>query len=250
MRSLQIATLAITGTLLPLIAPSIVSAQPVSFSAKDGVKIFGDLHPAIGKSRGTIVLFHMAGSNRAEYEPLAPILNADGFTTLAIDQRSGASLWGSANQTADTAKRSYDFADAIPDLEAAVAYAGKQHSGPVVIWGSSYSAALVFVVAAMHPEVKALLAFSPGEYIQGYSIESEARKLSIPAFVTSASDRTEITAAKALADVVPNHLATQYIPEHGVHGSSSLRVDENPSGSDENWKHVKEFLDQALPRRY
>jgi predicted alpha/beta hydrolase len=248
MPSLQKAALAITGILLLLLAPSIVSAQPVSFPAKDGVKIFGEISPAKGKSRGTIVLFHMAGSNRAEYAPLAPILNADGFTTLAIDQRSGGSLWGSENQTASTAKRSYDFANAIPDLEAAIAYAGKQHSGPVVIWGSSYSAALVFVVAAVHPEVKALLAFSPGEYIEGYSIEREARKLSIPAFVTSTPDRAEIAAAKALADAVPNHLATQYIPKHGVHGSSTLRVDENPSGSNENWRHVKDFLDKALPR--
>ncbi len=233
---------------LLLLASKIASAQPVSFPAKDGVKIFGDFNAANGKSRGTIVLFHMAGSNRAEYAPLAPILNADGFTTLAIDQRSGASLWGSANQTASTAKRSYNFADAIPDLEAAIAYAGEQHSGQIAVWGSSYSAALVFVVAAKHPEVKALLAFSPGEYIEGYSIESEARKLSIPVFVTSASDRSEIAAAKVLTDAVPNHLATQYIPKHGIHGSSTLRADEDPSGSDENWKHVKDFLDKALPK--
>jgi predicted alpha/beta hydrolase len=84
--------LAITGALLLLLASKIASAQPVSFPAKDGVKIFGDFNAANGKSRGTIVLFHMAGSNRAEYAPLARILNADGFTTLAIDQRSGASL--------------------------------------------------------------------------------------------------------------------------------------------------------------
>jgi hypothetical protein len=64
---------------LLLLASKIASAQPVSFPAKDGVKIFGDFNAANGKSRGTIVLFHMAGSNRAEYAPLAPILNADGF---------------------------------------------------------------------------------------------------------------------------------------------------------------------------
>jgi hypothetical protein len=52
----------------------------------------------------------------------------------------------------------------------------------------------------------------------------------------------------ALADTVPNHLATQYIPNHGAHGSSSLRADQNPAGSDENWKHVKDFLDKTFPK--
>lgn len=243
------AAFALTSTLATLFVPTISSARPISFQARDGIRVFGDLNPATGESRGTIVLFHMAGSNRAEYRTIAPILNADGFATLAIDQRSGAALWGSANETADKAKRSYKFVDAIPDLEAAVRYASQQHSGPVVIWGSSYSAALVYVIAARHPEVRALLAFSPGEYIEGYSIKSEAQKLSIPAFVTSASDSSEIAEAKALADAVPDHRATQYIPEHGLHGSSTLRQDENPSGSAQNWVPVKAFLEKVLPRK-
>jgi dienelactone hydrolase len=248
MHSLRKAVVALTSLFLLSITANAASARPVAFPAADGVKVFGDFNSAKGHSRGTIVLFHMAGSNRGEYASIAPILNEDGFATLAIDQRAGGSLWGETNQTADKAKRSFDFAEAIPDLEAAITYAGKQTSGPVAIWGSSYSAALVFIVAARDPEVKALLAFSPGEYIEGYSIESEAHKLSIPVFVTSASDHSEIASAKALADAVPGHRATQYVPDHGVHGSSTLRKDQNPAGSNENWKHVQGFLDQTLPK--
>lgn len=142
-------------------------AEPVSIDAKDGVKIYGDFRRAEGQPRATILLFHMAGSNKSEYAPLAPILNKAGFNTLAIDQRSGGDLWGDVNKTAAKARGGADFADAIPDLEAAIAYGSMQHSGPVAIWGSSYSSALVFIAAARHPEVKALLAFSPAEYIQG-----------------------------------------------------------------------------------
>lgn len=223
-------------------------AQPVSFDAKDGVKVYGDFRQAEGSSRGTILLFHMAGSNKSEYAPLAPILNKAGFTTLAIDQRSGGDLWGDVNKTAAHAKGGSDFADAIPDLEAAVTYGSLQHEGPIAVWGSSYSSALVFVVAARHPEVKALLAFSPAEYIRGYSIEKEAAKLSIPAFITSAPDGGEISSGQALAKAVPDHRAVQYIPKNGVHGSSTLRTDEDPKGASENWKHVMAFLDGAFPR--
>jgi len=123
-----------------------------------------------------------------------------------------------------------------------------QHAGPNAVWGSSYSSALVFVVAARHPEVKALLAFSPAKYIQGYSIEKAAAKLSIPVFITSAPDGGEISSGEALAKAVPDHRAVQYIPEDGVHGSSTLQTDEDPRGASENWKHVMAFLDSAFPR--
>jgi alpha-beta hydrolase superfamily lysophospholipase len=233
------------------VSPAIISpasAAPVSFDTKDGVKIFGDFRKSEGQSRGTILLFHMAGSNKSEYAPLAPVLNKAGFSTLAIDQRSGGDLWGDVNKTAASAKGSSDFADAIPDLEAAIAFSRAQHSGPIAVWGSSYSSALVFLIAARHPEVQALLAFSPAEYIQGYSIEKEAAKLFIPVFITSAPDGGEIASARTLAEAVPGHRAIQYIPKNGVHGSATLRTDEDPQGAPENWKHVLAFLDGAFPR--
>lgn len=224
-------------------------AEPVSFTASDGIRVYGNFQKADGTPRGTILLFHMAGSNRGEYAPLAPVLNKAGFATLAIDQRSGDTLWGQANQTVAGTSKDYDFADVLPDLEAAIAYGKMQKSGPIAIWGSSYSSALVFVVAARHPEVKALLAFSPAEYIRGLSIAEAASRLKIPVFITSAPNSDEIASAKLLAAAVPNGLAEQYIPKHGVHGSSTLRSDRNPSGAKENWAAVMAFLNKALPAK-
>jgi hypothetical protein len=53
---------------------------------------------------------------------------------------------------------------------------------------ASRPARLVFLLAAKHPQdVKALLAFSPGEYLASpSSVRSAAAQLSIPIFVTSA----------------------------------------------------------------
>lgn len=236
-------------TMLSPVLAGPARAEPVSFEAKDGVKIYGDFRQAEGKPRGTILLFHMAGSNRNEYAPLAPVLNKAGFATLAIDQRSGGDLWGQVNETAAEAKGGADYADTLPDLDAAIMYGNARHSGPLVVWGSSYSSALVFIVAARHPEVKALLAFSPAEYVQGYSIKKAAASLSIPVFITSAPDSSEVSSGEALARAVPGHRAVQYIPAIGVHGSSTLRTDEDPRGAAENWKHVMAFLDSALPLR-
>lgn len=240
------ATVAIAAA--TIFAPA-AKSDPVSFRTKDGVTVYGDFRPAAGKPRATILLFHMAGSNGGEYDPIAPVLNKAGFATLAIDQRSGGTLWGRANRTASAAKRGGSYAAALPDLEAAVAFGQEKKAGPLAIWGSSYSSALVFVVAAHHPEVKALLAFSPAEYIGGYSIGGEAAKLTIPVYITSAPSEVESASARDLAVAVPGHRAVQYVPKRGVHGSATLRADENPGGATENWRPVTSFLDEVFPRR-
>lgn len=238
--------LATSATSILLMAMPAMS-QPVSFKSKDNVKIFANFEPAKGKTRGIVLLFHMAGSNKGEYAPLAPTLNRAGFATLAIDQRAGGDRWGEANQTAARAGGNPTFADAIPDLEAALTYAVKRRLGPIVLWGSSYSSALVFIVAARHPEVKALLAFSPAEYIEGYSISKEAAALSIPVYITSARDQSEVDSARLIANAISDKKAKLFVPDNGAHGSATLRVDVNPGGASENWREVMTFLDDALP---
>jgi len=119
------------------------------------------------------------------------------------------------------------------------------HTGPILVWGSSYSAALVFLLAAGHQdEITAILAFSPGEYLRGSStVRKAAARVSIPIFVTSAKDPKEIAVAKSILDVSPSLEKNQFVPQiAGVHGSSTLREDQNPDGAEENWTAVKQFL--------
>ena len=56
-----------------------------------------------------------------------------------------------------------EYCDVYPDLEAALAFALEEAGvSQVIIWGSSYSASLVYRLAAEHPnEVSALVAASP-----------------------------------------------------------------------------------------
>ncbi len=78
----------IIGLALPVYAQ-----KQVTITASDGVKVYADFYPAGGNSQPYILLFHQAGSNRAEYAPIAPRLVKLGFNCLAIDQRSGGDLW-------------------------------------------------------------------------------------------------------------------------------------------------------------
>ena len=155
--------------------------------------------------------------------------------------RSGGDLFG-PNLTAASLPRQASFLDARKDLEAALAWA-RSRGRPVILWGSSYSAALVFLVAAGHPEVKAIIAFSPGEYLgEPHLVQNAAARLHMPVYVTSASEPQEVAAARAIVSAVPAAARRQFVPDIGVHGSSTLIAARDPRGAAANWRAVLDFL--------
>ncbi|HKW87206.1 MAG TPA: alpha/beta fold hydrolase [Candidatus Acidoferrales bacterium] len=247
MRSLIVLLLA--ALFVSAFAESARAQQPVSFVSADGLKIHAVYYPAPGASAPIVLLLHQAGSNHWEYALVAPRLVHAGFSCLALDQRAGGDMWGHKNETAAQLARSADYLDALGDLEAALAWARKQDpSRKVIFWGSSYSASLVFLLAAKHPgEIAGLLSFSPGEYFEDkHLVRDAAAKVNIPVFVDSAKSDDEEEKARAIFDFVPDTKdKVQFLPQiAGVHGSSTLRDDRNPLGAAENWKAVLDFLQQ------
>ena len=220
-------------------------AEPVTLTAADGVKVYGEFRPAAAKGAPLILAFHQAGSSRAEYLPLVPRLNSAGFGVLTIDQRSGGGEFGGKNRTVAALGRSAPYDAALADLEAALAWGRAQANGaPVIVLGSSYSAALVFLLAAKRPaEVQGLLAFSPGEYLgEPNAVVQAARTLRLPVFIDQASDAEELAASRAIFDALPGSNKTLFMPTKGVHGAATLRRDRNAAGAEENWGAVLAFL--------
>jgi dienelactone hydrolase len=230
-----------------------VAAEPVTLTAADGVKVFGEVWRTDASNAPVILAFHQAGSSHAEYAPLAPRLNAAGFTILAIDQRSGGGYFGETNKTVVTLGRSTSYDAALADLAAALDWSRSAAKGaPVLLWGSSYSAALVFLLAAQNPgAIAGVLAFSPGEYLaSGDAVRKAARNVTVPVFITQAADRREVDQARAILGAVASADKVQFIPTTGgVHGSSTLRQDEDPAGAEENWQAVLLFLKRFQPSR-
>lgn len=220
-------------------------AEPVTLRAADGATVHGQYWPAAGRNAPLIVAFHQAGSNHAEYTPLAPRLNRRGFGVLAIDQRSGGDEFGAVNRTVAALGRSDTYEAALPDLEAALAWGVRRAGGaPVLVWGSSYSAALAFVLAARHPaDVAGVLAFSPGEYLDDEeAVGRAAQDVRVPVFIDQSSGRDEIAQSRAIFDALPGADKTLFVPKLAVHGSSTLRDDRNRAGAEENWRAVERFL--------
>ena len=228
------------------LVPPLAQGAPVTFQARDGVTVYAKPYSAPSSASAPwIVLFHQAGSNKNEYAPIAPRLVQFGYNALAVDQRSGGDLYAPGNETVQHLGKSDTYEKAYADLEAAVDYVHRTYpANKIYVLGSSYSAALVFKLAAEHPhEVAAVMAFSPGEYLADkHAVHNAARKLHVPVFIDTAADKEEIASGKSILAAVGSKHKQQFVPRSGVHGASTLRADKNPSGFDDNWRALYAFL--------
>ena len=207
------------------------STNTVEFPAADGLVISADLYAPHAKDAPFIVLFHQAGWSRGEYKEIAPKLNAMGFNCMAVDQRSGGKINGVVNQTnlrAKKAKKGTSYVDAMVDVEAAIAYVKeKQKPKKLIIWGSSYSSALVLRYAGTHPgAVDGVLSFAPGEYFEklGKSktwIQDAAKNIDGPVFITSA--KAEKSNWENIYGAIKSKDKSSFLPTgDGQHGSRAL----------------------------
>jgi len=221
------------------------NGETIKFSSGDGIEVSADLYMTADSRAPFIILFHQAGYSRGEYREIAPKLNALGFNCMAVDQRSGKEINGVKNLTNQAAVAKglgTEYLDALTDIEAAYVYV-KHGIKPekIILWGSSYSASLVFYMGSEHHKnLSGILAFAPGNYfkINGKEIKTFAAKVTAPVFVTSAKD--EYKNWKAIYESVRSK-KTYFLPKNeGKHGSKALWA--NNPGNELYWKAVENYL--------
>jgi dienelactone hydrolase len=236
------------GAFFGLSAPGdLVQGKEVLLEASDGASVYGTWS---GRNHnGIALLFHQAGSNRHEYDPALKWFQEAGLDTLAIDQRSGGTMWERPNETVLKRGKSTSYLSALPDLQAAVDWAKVRGYDQVVVVGSSYSAALVFLLAQKNPKgITAVVSFSPGEYLGGSDVvRKAAAAVKVPVYATAGDSSSE---QKRLKTVLPQpgEQVEVYNAKHGVHGASTLRPDRNPKGWEANRQALGAFL-KKLPRK-
>jgi len=219
------------------------SKRAVEFASKDGLLISADLYE-VDPAKPIILLCHQAGYNKYEYADIAPRLNQLGFNVLAIDQRSGGTFAEKANQTHKRAMaregEKIDYTDAMQDIESAIKYLADRYKQKVILWGSSYSSSLALHIAQQNEQVKAVIAFSPGDYFGEKlpSLASVFPQIEQPYWVTSS--RQEADQLQALLNAEENS-ELQFIPDSdGFHGSKALWIDQE--GAEEYWEAIRIFL--------
>ncbi|MHA7056478.1 alpha/beta hydrolase [Aquimarina sp. M1] len=218
--------------------------EKVEFNAADGLLVTGNLYD-IGKDKPTILLCHQAGYNRFEYADIAPKLNEMGYNCLAIDQRSGGNFAEKSNTTAERAKKNglkNEMVDAQQDIKAAIDFLNKKYNQKIILWGSSYSSSLALLEGVSNDNVKAIIAFSPGDYFgdAAPSLKTAFVKTDKPFLVTSSKE--EATALTSLLGTAKqNDNQSQFIPKSdGFHGSKALWTGQK--GAEEYWNATTAFL--------
>lgn len=227
-------------------APQEFKGNTVMISGADGIQINADIYESVNAEAPVILLFHQARYSRGEYREIAPKLVGMGYTCIAIDQRSGKEVNGVENESfiqAESMGLATEYPDAFVDVQSTLDYAKKNYKKrKIIVWGSSYSAALTFVLASKNSgDVSAILAFSPGEYFtfEDKSIVDFASTVQCPVFITSAKNESDKW--EAIYEAVPSETKKSFLPSAtGFHGSKALW--EKNDGNLEYWGAVTEFL--------
>ena len=217
----------------------------------DNITVYGESYFAdLGPNTPLILLFHQAGSNgRGEYEDLIPWLNESGYRVIAWDQRSGGSHFGGTNRTVGNLSdgMKFSYCDTRPDLQAAHDYVIKNNlAKDMIIWGSSYSAALVFGLAADNPDtIGGVVSYSPatGDAMAKCRAK-EWLEQTKGMMIYTARPTSELASERAQQQKAL--FATYDIPVKeivdGVHGSSALVDSRTGHDMSKYRKHVQRVL--------
>lgn len=206
------------------------ATQTITTITADGVTVYGEPYfSGLDASAPLILLFHQGGSNgRGEYSDIAAWLNENGFRAIAWDQRAGGETYGESNRTVAGLPEGADpgYCDAAPDLQAAVDYVAENNLAErVILWGSSYSAALIFGTAAANPDMTGgVIAFSPasGGPLENCRARMWADEIDAPMFVLRPASEMERESSVEQRDILTAAGAAFLVVENGVHGSSML----------------------------
>jgi pimeloyl-ACP methyl ester carboxylesterase len=236
----------------PVLTPAAAQDVPADtvLTAADGVRVHATWYRSPDTAgEPVILLFHQGGaSGMAEYAPVIPRLREAGFNLLLIDQRRGGDRFGGINRTASSVDADgVSYCDVLPDLEAALVFARQlEPERRVILWGSSYSAALVFQLAVAYPEdVRGLLAFSPasGDPMDGCRPAPFAEQVQVPALVLRPTSEMERGGVATQMQVFRDQGHDTYVADPGAHGSSMLVADRVNGDVEATWEVVSAFLD-------
>jgi len=213
------------GIFLVLFVPSLCGQQKVSFYTEDSLKVTADLYLE-DYSQPFVLLFHQAEGSRGEYSEVAPRLQKLQYNCLVVDMRVGSKMNYISNETAQKARETNkprNLLDADQEIGAAMQFVQRYNTKDVVLVGSSFSASLCLMRASKTNSIKAVIAFSPGEYFRPARIvKDQLQALDVPVFISA--NNSEIKFIEQLMQDVPSSLVHYFTPgtKQGAHGAKML----------------------------
>jgi len=219
------------------------SQDRVTFLASDNLEIVAHLYE-IDASYPYIILLHQGNYSKGEYKEIAISLLKLKYNCLAVDLRNGGTVNAVPNETANNAKEFgvlRSMYDARLDLDAAVDYIYEKSKQNIVLLGSSYSGSLALIKAKNDARIKAVIAYSPGEFFRNkLLIHDVLEGIDKPVYI--AGTQMEYPYLKKLAELVPKENLVVFQPQNdsGKHGAKALWKSEK--GAHEYWLSLLMFI--------
>jgi len=169
------------------------SPQTVSFITLDGVSIVGTWYPPPRSPAPAVLLLHMFGGERGDWEGFAPRLQEAGYGALAIDLRGHGESRRQGGQFLDYRQMGEnEFKDILYDVEAAWDFleaCPSVDSRRIGIIGAELGANQALRFAAQKVDVKTLVLLSPRWEYRGVGVEREVLRYGErPMFIAASLD--------------------------------------------------------------
>lgn len=223
--------------LIPLLCSfNVIRKSTVNFTSGDGLEVTADEY-IISEENPYILLFHEQESSRGEYQTIARRLCKMDYNCLAVDTRNGGNKNFVSNETTKRcreAKCSTRAEDIELDILAAIDYAFNKTEQPVILFGSGSTGSLCLKIAKENNNVRAVVAFSPGEYfLPQINIQDTIAGLKKPLFI--ASSLSEFKYVSQLVTGVDEEFVTLFKPELGEGSRGTYMLNEKNENNSEYW---------------
>jgi dienelactone hydrolase len=150
-------------------SPVCAAGRIVTLAASDGIPLTAMFYEASPRPAPLVVLVHMLGRSKDEWETVAERLQETGISALAIDLRGhGRSAGNGSELTKMTA-----------DVQGALTWAASQpgvRAGAIAIVGASLGANLAALATANSPTVRAVALISPSLDYRGLRLDAGVMK--------------------------------------------------------------------------
>ena len=224
------------------VTAQVIRKSEVRFKASDGLLISANLYQS-RKSNPYIILFHQEQSCKGEFDSIVSRFIKMNYNCMAVDLRSGDDLGFQKNETALKAKEdgyTLSLNHSAKDMKAAIDFMYNYSGKPICLFGSASSASLALIEGRSNQYVKAVVAFSPGEYFSPeFEIKSVLAGYPKPVFVgCTAEEFPYLSGIEGFPG--PDKVLFKPISGEGQRGTGALLKD-NPS-RDEYWLSLLIFF--------
>lgn len=198
--------------------------EDLQLQTSDGISIAATLFPGLKEKKSGIVLIHMLGRDRSDWNDFAIQLQEDGFHVLTIDLRSHGESPGDW-----TRFDAEDFQNMVLDVEAAKNYFKNQDPEMTIkLVGASIGANVVLNYAVKDTEIESIALLSPGLDYRGVKTKDAITKYNKEIFIaTSEDDKESHDSSQKLFQAIPESGANKYfqVYENAGHGTNMLDKD-------------------------